>query len=611
MTGDQSQLFILLICVFGFLVWGRFRYDLVAFTALLVALVLELVPSEDAFSGFGHPATIVVALVLIVSKGLFNSGAVEIIVNLITGAVRRLTKKFPNRETESHITLMSISAAALSAFMNNVAALAVLMPADVQAATKAKRSPSLSLMPLSFASILGGMITLIGTPPNIIVAEIRGSQSGVEPFGMFDFASVGLWCALSGILFLILFGTKIIPKRKGGMASSDQFNLANYIAELKVPEGSVIEGRRVRDLDTEVKANNIEILGLYRKGKRLPGFARREEIRAEDVLVIDGAPADIESTVGELELEYVGAGDELQKEDRLELLEVVVAAGGASGGGRATPLAGSSAKKKDLLQRHHVSLVGVSRGGVRFRKKLRELTIRVGDVLLLLGSEGRLNRVLEIDKWSLLPLRDRGHRLLQRNWAWASVLSFATFILIASLGILGLPIALGIVAAIYVFFDWVSIERVYDAIEWPIIVLLGCMIPIGAALQDTGGTTLIANALLTLSAEFGQSPRLALALLVLVTMTLSDVMNNAATAVIAAPLAIEIADKLNLSADPFLMGVAVAASCAFLTPIGHQNNTLIMGPGGYRFGDYWRLGLPLEILVVCVAVALIPYYWPF
>jgi len=611
MTGDQSQLFILLICVFGFLVWGRFRYDLVAFTALLVALVLELVPSEDAFSGFGHPATIVVALVLIVSKGLFNSGAVEIIVNLVTGAVRRLTKKFPNRETESHITFMSISAAALSAFMNNVAALAVLMPADVQAATKAKRSPSLSLMPLSFASILGGMITLIGTPPNIIVAEIRGSQSGVEPFGMFDFASVGLWCALSGILFLILFGTKIIPKRKGGMASSEQFNLANYIAELKVPEGSVIQGRRVRELDREAKANNIEILGLYRKGKRLPGFARREEIRAEDVLVIDGAPADIESTVGELDLEYVGAGDELQKEDRLELLEVVVAAGGASGGGRATPLAGSSAKKKDLLQRHHVSLVGVSRGGIRFRKKLRELTIKVGDVLLLLGSEGRLNRVLEIDKWSLLPLRDRGHRLLQRNWAWASVLSFATFILIASLGILGLPIALGIVAAIYVFFDWVSIERVYDAIEWPIIVLLGCMIPIGAALQDTGGTTLIANALLTLSAEFGQSPRLALALLVLVTMTLSDVMNNAATAVIAAPLAIEIADKLNLSADPFLMGVAVAASCAFLTPIGHQNNTLIMGPGGYRFGDYWRLGLPLEILVVCVAVALIPYYWPF
>ena len=601
MISDQSQLFILLIGVFGFLVWGRFRYDLVAFSALLIALFWEVVPVEDAFSGFGHPATVVVALVLIVSKGLFNSGVVETIVRVVTGAVRTLKVRFPQRETQFHIALMSTSAAALSAFINNVAALAVLMPADVQAASRAGRSPSLSLMPLSFASILGGMITLIGTPPNIIVAEIRGSQPGIEPFGMFDFANVGFWCALSGIIFLILFGTRMIPNRSGDTSGSEKFDLANYVAEIKVPEGSVIEGRRVRDLDTEVKANNIEILGLIRKAKRLPGFARREKIRAGDVLVVDGAPADIESTVGQLELDYVGSGTALLREEKLELIEVVVPEGSS--------LSGRSASSIRLLYRFGVSLVGVSRGGVRFREHVRELSMKAGDVLLLLGSEGRLSDVL--DRMSLLPLKDRGQQLLQRDWAWGAVSIFIFFVAVASFGYLSLPIALGFVAALYVFFNWVPIGRVYDAIEWPIVVLLGCMIPIGTALQDTGGTALIAETLLVISTEFGQSPRLALALLVLVTMTLSDVMNNAATAVIAAPLAIEIADKLNLSADPFLMGVAVAASCAFLTPIGHQNNTLIMGPGGYRFGDYWRLGLPLEILVVCVAVALIPYYWPF
>ncbi len=601
MISDQNQLFILLIGVFCFLVWGRFRYDLVAFSALLIALFWEVVPVEDAFSGFGHPATVVVALVLIVSKGLFNSGVVETIVRVVTDAVQKLKARFPQRETQSHIALMSASAAALSAFINNVAALAVLMPADVQAASRAGRSPSLSLMPLSFASILGGMITLIGTPPNIIVAEIRGSQPGVEPFGMFDFANVGVWCALSGIAFLILFGTKMLPTRSGDASGSEKFDLANYVAEIKVPEGSVIEGRRVRDLDTEVKANNIEILGLIRKAKRLPGYARREKIRAGDVLVVDGAPADIESTVGQLELDYVGSGTALLREEKLELIEVVVPEGSS--------LSGRSASSIRLLYRFGVSLVGVSRGGVRFREHVRELSMKAGDVLLLLGSEGRLSDVL--DRMSLLPLKDRGQQLLQRDWAWGAVSIFVFFVAVASFGYLSLPIALGFVAALYVFFNWVPIGRVYEAIEWPIVVLLGCMIPIGTALQDTGGTALIAETLLVISTEFGESPRLALALLVLVTMTLSDVMNNAATAVIAAPLAIEIAHKLNLSADPFLMGVAVAASCAFLTPIGHQNNTLIMGPGGYRFGDYWRLGLPLELLVVCVAVALIPYYWPF
>jgi di/tricarboxylate transporter len=259
-----------------------------------------------------------------------------------------------------------------------------------------------------------------------------------------------------------------------------------------------------------------------------------------------------------------------------------------------------------LLYRYRVALVGVSRGGKRFRDNVRKLEIKAGDVLLMLGAEERLADVT--GRLALLPLADRGQRVIQREKAWLAVSIFAAAIIVASLGLVYLPIALGAVVALMALFNIVPIREIYDSIEWPVIVLLGCMIPIGSALQSTGGTALIADGIVVLSA--GYSPVVVLALLIIVTMTLSDVMNNTATAVIAAPIAVDIAARLSVNPDPFLMGVAVAASCAFLTPIGHKNNTLIMGPGGYRFGDYWRMGLPLEILIVAVSIPMIMWVWP-
>lgn len=588
-TPDQLTLFGLLFFVFVFLIWGRWRYDLVAFVALLIALLTGVVPKEQAFSGFGHPATVIIALVLIISRGLSNSGAIELVARHVVDASRKLA---------SHIAIMSGLAAALSALMNNVAALALLMPVDLQAAKKAGRSPSLSLMPLSFASILGGMITLIGTPPNIVIAEFRGAELG-EPYRMFDFAPVGLVCAVVGVAYVALIGWRLLPaERKASDAGKELFDLADYIAEVRVPEGSAIIGKRVRELDALAAKSDIEIVGLSRKGRRLPGLARIAEIKAGDVLVIEASPDSLEEALGALGLEYVGSGEGQLGADDLLLTEVVVQ--------ETSRLAARSAMSLRLLYRYRVALVGVSRQGQRFRENVRKLNLNPGDVLLLLGSEERLGDVT--GRLGLLPLADRGQRVIQRDKAWWAVGIFATAIIVASFGLVYLPIALGCATALYVLLNIVPIRDVYTSIEWPVIVLLGAMIPIGSALQSTGGTALIAGGIVDLSA--GYSPVVVLTLLIIVTMTLSDVMNNTATAVIAAPIALEIATRLEVNPDPFLMGVAVAASCAFLTPIGHKNNTLIMGPGGYRFGDYWRMGLPLEILIIAVSVPAIVTFWP-
>ncbi len=484
--------------------------------------------------------------------------------------------------------------------MNNVAALALLMPVDMQAAAKAKRSPALTLMPLSFASILGGMITLIGTPPNIVIAEFRNSALG-SPYRMFDFAPVGLVCAVLGVAFIATVGWRLIPRAQDDRKQPGElFDFEDYVAELRVPEDSGIIGQRVSELDDIAEDNESVILGVVRRGKRLPGFARRSKIEAGDLLVVEASPESIDALVGALKLEYVRGKDapSMLADESLSLLEVVVPEGAR--------IEGRSALSLKLLYRHGVTLLGVSRQGKRFRERIRKLQVRAGDVLLLLGPSERLP---EIAGWlGCLPLGERGLQVIQREKAGLAAGIFAVAVILASTGVLYLPIALGAAVVLLVLLNIVPVRQVYDSVEWPVIVLLGSMIPIGVAMETSGATGLIAGGIVGMAD--GYSPALALVLLIVITMSLSDVMNNTATAVIAAPIAVDMATRLNVSPDPFLMGVAVAASCAFLTPIGHKNNTLILGPGGYRFGDYWRMGLPLEILVIAVGTPMILWVWP-
>jgi len=592
MNTDLIILFTLLFFVFAFLIWGRWRYDLVAFMALVVALLTGVVPVEQAFVGFGHPATIIIALVLIVSRALSNSGAVELLAHYVLNSSKKIG---------THISLMAGVSAILSAFMNNVAALALLMPVDLQAAAKAKRSPALTLMPLSFATILGGMITLIGTPPNIVIAQYRNDALGA-PFKMFDFAPVGAACALMGVLYIATIGWRLIPiARREHDSSKELFDIEDYIAEVKVSEGSSTIGKKVSELDDAVEENEAEIVGLVRRGHRMPGLARRVEVAKGDVLVLKAKPDGIDKLVGELGLEYARSSQDkgTLTGDELALMEVVVPEGAR--------IEGRSAFSHRLLYRYGVTLLGISRQGKRFTERVRKVKIQAGDILLLLGPDEQLPEIT--DRLGCLPLAERGLQVIQRRKAGMAIGIFAAAVLLASIGVLHLPIALASAAVLMVLLNIVPLRQVYESVEWSVIVLLGAMIPIGAALETSGGTELIAESIVNAAAGF--PPAVVLVLLIVVTMTLSDVMNNTATAVIAAPIAVDIASRLGVNSDPFLMGVAVAASCAFLTPIGHKNNTLILGPGGYRFGDYWRMGLPLEILIVLVATPMILLVWPF
>src|SRR5918996_4570808 len=591
MTTEQTILFSLLVTVFALLIWGRWRYDLVAFVALVVALVAGVVPADQAFAGFGHPATAIIALVLIVSRGLSSSGAIELITRYVSDASRSVSR---------HIAIMAGIAAALSAVMNNVAALALLMPVDLEAATKAKRSPALTLMPLSFATILGGLVTLIGTPPNIIVAAFRADELGA-PFRMFDFTPVGAICAVVGVIFIALVGWRLIPAARTRHDTATELrDLADFIAEVTVPEGSSAVGKKMRDLDEIADDTEVAVLGLVRRGQRLPGLARRTEIRKGDVLVLEASPTGIDKMVGALGLEYAGQDRKrgvLDGED-LGLMEVVVPQGAR--------IERRSAQSLQLLYRHGINLLGVSRQGTRFRERVRRLEIQAGDILLLLAPAERLP---EVANWlGCLPLAERGLQVVQWDRAGLAVGIFAIAVALASFGLLQLAVALAAVVALYALLNILPLRQVYESVEWPVIVLLGSLIPIGQALETSGGTDLIADGLVAVSA--GSPTVVVLIVLMVVTMTLSDVLNNTATAVIAAPVALEVAERLGANPDPFLMAVAVAASCAFLTPIGHKNNTLILGPGGYRFGDYWRMGLPLEILIVLVAIPTILVVWP-
>ncbi|MGB3243076.1 MAG: SLC13 family permease [Sulfitobacter sp.] len=589
MTTDQIILFSLFGAVFGLLLWGRFRYDIVAFSALMMGVVLGVVDSKHAFDGFGHPATLVVALVLVVSAGLVRSGAVLLITRTLVDASRSLG---------AHITLMGAVGGILSAFMNNVAALALLMPVDIQTARKAGRQPGLSLMALSFATILGGMVTLIGTPPNIIIASIRQESLG-EPFKMFDFAPVGGIVAIAGLAFVALVGWRLIPTRDDASLSTE--DIAQYIAELTVPDDSKHIGKRLSEFGEVADKSDVAILGLMRDGKRRYGTARNVALMAGDVLVLEATPDALDEFRSTLDLALADTSREEKLKaggEGVEIIEVVVPDD--------SRFNGRTAQAIGLSWRQRSVLLGISRRGQKITSHLRSTEIRAGDILLLLVPRDTASHVT--DWLGVLPLADRGLAVTENSKVWLAIGLFAAAVAAASFGLIYLPVALGLVVIAYVLAKIVPLSELYTHIEWPVVVLLGSMIPLGAALETSGGTELIAGALVGLTE--GMAPWVVLSVLMIVTMTLSDVLNNTATTIVAAPVGIQMAQTLNVNPDPFLMAVAVAASSAFLTPIGHKNNTLILGPGGYSFGDYWRMGLPLEIIVVAVSIPAILVFWP-
>ncbi|MDI5984198.1 SLC13 family permease [Halomonas sp. M4R5S39] len=626
---DSTLVFIVLGLTLAAFVWGRFRYDLVALAALLGSVLLGLVPGGEAFLGFGHPAVITVAAVLVISRGFERSGVVDVIAEQVLKVGERLFLQ---------LAALTGTVVVLSGFMNNVGALALLLPVAMRLAREHDTSPSLLLMPLAFGSLLGGLTTLIGTPPNIIIASYRGSVTG-DAFGMFSFSPVGVSVALAGLVFILLLGWRLVPQRAGKASTEEMFDTANYLVELKVGEEAKAIGWTLRDLHAALE-ETIPVLAVVRDEKRRAGHAFHGSLREGDILLVEAGPEEMKlledkaglSLGAEAEEDEVSADEAASREsdeepvqenperqnrkeskekkekkkekkkgvdtEGLELVEVVVRTD--------SMMVNRTVTQLRLHNQFGLHLVAVARDGGRLKQRLREIRFRPGDVLLLQGGESELSESLAT--LGCLPLASRDLTLGQPRMLLVSLAIFAAAILAILFDLLPAAVALSTAALLSLLVGVLPLRDGYQAIDGPVIVLLGAMIPVGQALETSGGAELIAESLLHMGRDW---PVVAtLVGLFVITMMLSDVINNAAAAVLMAPIAASLASGFEVSIDPFLMTVAVSASCAFLTPIGHQSNTLVMGPGGYRFGDYWRMGLPLELVVMAVAVPMILLVWP-
>ncbi|WP_024333280.1 SLC13 family permease [Desulfotignum balticum] len=592
MTTDQALVFAILCATLVLFVWGKFRYDLVALTALLLVSVTGLVPINEVFLGFGHPAVITVAAVLVLSRGLFNAGAVDLL-------SRHMAKV--GTVPTIQVTALAGIVVVCSSVMNNVGALALLMPVAIWMSRQSGRSPSLLLMPLAFGSLLGGLVTLIGTPPNIIIALYR-VETGLPAFRMFDFAPVGIGVALAGLVFISLFGWRLTPKREARSSPDELFEIENYITEIIVPEGSKFVGQTIFHLTSAMeKETEATVVSLSRGEIHKPAPSWYEILEPGDVLMVEAAPDDLKALMDGLGLELAECkGDcrsTLGSKD-IRLMESVITT--------ESTLPGKTSAGLYLRRLYGVNLLAIARRGRRITQPLGQTKFMTGDILLFQGTDESLQTVVK--KFKCLPLAEREIRIGQPKKVMLSVGIFGGAMVLSATGVLPVQIAFTAAAVIMVLSGVVPLGEIYEHIDWPVIVLLGAMFPLGHALESSGGAGLIAEKLLMLSGFFSSAGTLAV--LLAGTMLLSNVVNNAAAAVLMAPISITLAKEMGISPDPFLMAVAVGASCAFLTPVGHQSNALVMGPGGYKFGDYWRLGLPLSIIVTVVAVPLILIFWP-
>ncbi|AKP53253.1 SLC13 family permease [Cyclobacterium amurskyense] len=573
-----------------FFIWGKIRYDLVALSALILLAILGLVPYDEAFMGFSHPAVITVAAILVVSKGLENSGIVNVLVAFMDKVGNNITLQ---------IATLSAAVAIASGFMNNIGALAIFMPVAIQMARKHNYSPSLILMPIAFASLLGGLTTLIGTPPNIIVASFR-AQSGEVAFGMFDFTVVGMSIAAAGVLFISLVGYRLIPKRTSNQANEALFKIENYITEVIIPSNSPLENKAIKFIIDD-KELDVKALGIVRNKIRIHAPSRYFVLMANDIIVLESNTDDLEEFVNKYQVKLVGDEeliDYIEDENEIINTEGILQ--------ESSPLIGQTASSIHMRSRYDVNLLALSRGDRTLIKRIDHEVFRSGDVLLLQLRRNRISDTL--NEMKCFPLAKRSIKIGKPRRTLLAVGLFALSIIAVVMGWLPVAISFTLAAMGMVVSRILPLNNLYTSIDWPVIVLLGAMIPVGEAFETSGAATTVTK--LILSSSDNLPAWALLGLIMLTTMLLSALINNAATVVLMAPIGLQIASVLELSADPFLMSIAVGASSSFLSPIGHQSNTLVLGPGGYQFGDYWKPGLPLSLLVMAVGIPVILWVWP-
>ncbi|MBY5752366.1 SLC13 family permease [Rhizobium leguminosarum] len=587
MRADQWLSLLIIALMMGAFLWGRYRYDIVAVSSLLAAIIVGIVPAKNAFSGFSDDIVIIVGSALIVSAAISRSGIMDV-------ALRRFSPE--RRGPRMQLIILVAIVAALSAFIKNIGALAIMIPVAVQMARKSRVSPSMFLMPMSFASLLGGLMTQIGTSPNIIVSRVREEITG-QPFMMFDYTPVGLALSVAGVVFLALF-YKLLPERSRVETSMDEaVAIKNYTTEAKVTTPSAAIGRSVSWLQKPAGGDALVTAIIGGNGQRrtpLPDTVLKDG----DLLIIEGEQSALDKIVSEAKLQLSDRKHQPETRQDISSVEAIV--------GEHSRLIGVSAKDVSLFHNTGLNLLAVSRRDRRFTERLGEIKIRNGDVVVLQGDLQKLPDLLR--EWGCLPLVERNMKLGNARNGLIPVI-----ILMATMGATafgGIPVATAFFAAAFlmVVTGSVPLREVYQHLDAPILIMLAALIPISDSLRTTGTTDIIAD-LLSRTAEM-LPPFGALALILIAAMAVTPFLNNAATVLVMAPIAATFAEKLGFRPDAFLMAVAIGAGCDFLTPIGHQCNTLVMGPGGYRFGDYARLGLPLSLIVVVVSVPILLLVWP-
>ena len=607
MTTDQILILTILTITVAMFLWGRWRHDMVGAGALLACVLAGLVPPLEAFAGFGHPAVITVACVLVLSRGLQISGVVD--------ALTRTVLPTQAGAALSMAALIGLGAV-LSAFMNNIGAMALLMPVAIQMAKRLNLTPGQTLMPLAFGTILGGMTTMIGTPPNMIVAGFR-DETGSESFSMFDFTQVGLPVALAGLAFILLLGPRLVPARK--QAGVEGFESGAYITEARVLENSKAVGMSLHKIEAVLDESDTQVIGMIRNDVRLTAPDQWRKMLAGDILILEADAENLTDALSTLGLKLEEAIEPEEKDeiensdndrdaveaeedttisDEIVLRELAILPG--------SPLSGRSASNIKLRTRYNLNLLALSRSGQLSIRRLRTARFEAGDLLLMQGSPEAVSEFAT--NYSCVPLAERDLRIPDKSKALKAGIIMVLAVAVAAFGILpaSISFAIGVLASMAL--RTVPLRDIYISIDWPVIVLLSTLIPVAGAMDSTGTADLIARLIIE-KVAYGNAI-IGLTLILVITMFLSDLMNNVATAAVMCPISIGTASALGVSADSFLMAVAIGASCAFLTPVGHQNNTLILGPGGFRFGDYWKLGLPLEILIVVISIPMLLVVWP-
>ncbi len=585
---EQIIISVIIITTLIFFIWGRWRYDVVALLALFTVTFLGLLSIEEMFLGFVHPVVVLIIAMLLMSNALINSGAIDFI-------GRHL--KFANYHYILQLFILLLFTVFLSAFVNSMGALAFVIPIGLRMARQTGVSFSIFLMPLAFASHFGGSMTLVGSASNIIVSGIRAQE--IAPFGFFDFMPVAFPIAIISILFIVIVGWRLVPKREG-VFSENSF-LKNYVTELKILENSPAIGKTLKEFQ-DFSKEHFAIFAVVRGKKYIFEPSSSFVLKKEDVIVVEAEMSCLEVLISIAKLEIVYKKpfeDDKKHTDELEISEVVISG--------SSFLIGETAKDFDLHNNYQINFLALHRAGKRIKKRLKAIRLKEGDVLIIQGKKEKIDRFARA--FGLLSLRKKDfHFEGKKESALLASFIFGLSILFSVIGVFPVHFVFIFGAMIMGMAGLVSFKKTYSSIDFSVIVLIAVMLQLGDIFYKTGAASSFAEILLLFE---GISPEVALGIILLLSIWLSDILSNVTVAVLLAPVSFSIAQQLGVSVDPFLIAVAIGSGSSYLTPLGHQSNIFVMGMGGYKFGDYWKLGLPLELITFFGGMFLILRFWAF